>query len=1180
MLGSSFRAAIAALVLLAAPFASHAQDSARSPAARRNPMQEGLPLAPTRSVTFTTDVGSWMSVDVSPDGRTLVFDLLGDIYTMPIEGGSATPLTRGMAFDGQPRFSPDGRRIAFISDRDGGWNVWTMSLDKRDTSQVSRGKTNSYESPEWTPDGKYVVVTRNNKLHMFHANGGSGQRLIPAPSGPGQSDVLRHMGAAFGADDRYIWFAQRRGSWIYNTPMRDYQLYVYDRNTGEASVRSFRYGSAFRPTLSPDGRWLVYGTRDVDRTSLRLRDLETGDERWLAENVQRDDIESRASLDAYPGMSFTPDSRFVVATWNGKLWKAPVAGGEPEEIPFRAEVVHAMGPAVHFEYPMSDSTTFIVKQIRDAVPSPDGRRLAFVALDRLYVMDLPAMPAVAAAASAQTGGQDADGDDGDGSAGGPARDRMAGTAAVARQVQVPQPRRLTEMAVGEFQPAWSPDGQWITYTSWSEADGGHLYRVRADGRARPQRLTRRSAFYQTPVYSPDGARIVTLRGPARAYSEALAGGVPGGTEDIVWIPAAGGDATMISPAGGLATPHFTRDSARIYLYGGGRGLISMRWDGTDLRTHVRVRGAPPPGGGGGGGGANASLVMMAPEGDQALAQVLSDLYIVTVPYIGGETPTIQVGGSENSAAFPVRRLTEIGAQFPAWSHDARRVHWSIGNAHVVYDVERGRAFDDSVRDARLAREAARRDSAAARDSTAGGGAGAGAGGASAGGSSRTPMFQPLEFRIRIAAPRDIPRGTAVLRGARVITMRGDEVIENGDIVIRDNRIVAVGPRGQVQIPDGARVIDVAGRTIVPGFVDTHAHLRAAFGVHRDQVWSYAANLAYGVTTARDPQTGTTDVLSYEDQVTAGNIVGPRIYSTGPGVFSSENIRDLEHARRVLKRYSDYYDTKTIKQYVAGNREQRQWVIQAANELRLMPTTEGSLDIKMNITEMTDGYSGHEHTIPTFPNHADLVRLLVESKMVYTPTILVAYGGPWAENWFYATEDVLGDMKLRRFTPFSEIESKALRRGGSPGQVATGAGAGWFHPSQHVFPKIGEQLRDIVAAGGKVGVGSHGQLQGLGYHWELWATQSGGMSTHDALRAATIWGAEAIGLGRDIGSIEVGKLADLVILGASPLENIRNSNSVRMVVKNGRVYDGDTLAEVWPRATAAPAFYWSADSGNR
>jgi imidazolonepropionase-like amidohydrolase len=224
----------------------------------------------------------------------------------------------------------------------------------------------------------------------------------------------------------------------------------------------------------------------------------------------------------------------------------------------------------------------------------------------------------------------------------------------------------------------------------------------------------------------------------------------------------------------------------------------------------------------------------------------------------------------------------------------------------------------------------------------------------------------------------------------------------------------------------------------------------------------------------------------------------------------------------------------------------------------------------------DGYSGHEHTIPTFPNQSDFARLLTESRTVYTPTILVAYGGPWAENYYYATEDVIGDAKLRRFTPWSEIEAKALRRGGSSGQVTTGAGAGWFHPRVQVFSKIGEQLRDMVAAGAKVGVGSHGQLQGLGYHWELWSMQSGGMPTFDALRAATIWGAEAIGLHKDVGSLEAGKLADLVILDRNPLESIRNSNSIRMVVKNGRVYDASTLAEIHPRQTPPPQFYWMSE----
>jgi hypothetical protein len=566
----------------------------------------------------------------------------------------------------------------------------------------------------------------------------------------------------------------------------------------------------------------------------------------------------------------------------------------------------------------------------------------------------------------------------------------------------------------------------------------------------------------------------------------------------------------------------------------------MRWDGTDQRTHLRVtRASPNPGGGGGGpgGGAAALAVFISPNGGEALAQVSGDMYLVPIPVTGGTEPTISIGGGES--AFPATKLSDIGGQFPAWRGDGRFVHWSIGNAHVAYDVEAGRAFDDSVRRVRRPAGAAGNDSAR----TARG---------------PVPQFKPLEKRVIINAPRDIPQQSIVLRGARIVTMKGQEVIANGDILIRNNRIAAVGARGSVRIPAGTRAVDVSGKTIVPGFVDTHAHVRATFDIHKTEVWSYAANLAYGVTTLRDPQTASTDVLSYEDMVQAGKIVGPRIYSTGPGVFGAgnptgNNLTSLDQARTILRRYSQYYDTKTIKQYQVGNREQRQWVIMAANELGLMPTTEGGLDYKMNVTEAIDGYSGHEHTIPTFPLQNDFIRFYAESKTVYTPTIVVAYGGPWAENYWYENTDVLGDEKLKRFTPWADLEGKILRRGGNNQ-------AGWFHPSQHVMKPIGESIRDLIAAGGRAGVGSHGQLQGLGFHWELWSMAMGGLSNHDALMIATKMGADAIGLGKEVGSLEVGKLADLVVLDQNPLVNLRNTNTVRWVMKNGRLYDGSTLAE--------------------
>ena len=1111
------RAVTAGLLLLAASALPAPGALAQQAGEEDLDPDRGLPLEPERWASFETSEGTWLSLDVSPDGGTIVFDLLGDLYSMPSTGGEAARLTSGLPHDMQPRFSPDGEQIVFVSDRSGDNNVWVIPAGGGEARQISKGIGSRFLAPDWMPDGKYIVVSRAaprrglEKLWLYHIDGGTGLEMV------GGSGGQRMMGAAVDAAGRYIWYAERFGTWSYNAIFPQYQLWVYDRQTGTRTPMTSRYGSAFRPALSPDGAWLAYGSRDDADTGIRLRDLASGEERWLAYPVQRDDKESTANMGVLPGYSFTPDSEALVMSYGGGIWRVPVDGSSPSEIPFAVSAEVAIGPEVKFQYPIEDTPTFTVKQIRNARPSPDGSFVAFTALDRLYAADL-----------------------------------SDGTT-----------RRLTSDEVGEFDSVWSPDGRHVAYVTWDDDSGeGHIRRVPANG-GQSAILTRSPAYYHQIAWSPDGNRIVAIRSARRNVQEAIDPFIGFGLgSEFVWIPADGGSATAIGPTNGRRTPHFTSDPDRIYYYGAGRAapvpgspnapppttaLSSARWDDTDAKVHLRVTARIDLDAGGVPDGyrfsktsdlvmpqefdddqpreliprRSANFLVMAPRGDLALARVGNDLYTVTVPDLGGTLPEVDVF-KPDSAAVPVTKLNDFGVEFPAWGADGRTVHWSLGNALFTYDLD------------------------AAGDDTA---------------------YAASERQISISAARDIPRGTVVLRGGRAITMNGAEVIERADIVITDNRITAVSARPYA-ILEGTTVIDVSGKTIVPGFVDTHAHMWNLWDFHWARPWLYLANLAYGVTTTRDPQTATTDVLSYEDMVRAGKMAGPRIYHTGPGVFSSDYVRSYEHALEVLRKYSRYYDTKTFKMYMSGNRRQRQWLIMAARELELMPTTEGGLDYRLNMTHAMDGYPGIEHSMPIVPAYQDVVELFAASGTVNSPTLLVSYGGPWAENYFYTHEDVFGDTKLRHFTPKRELDYKARRL------QTTGPGpGGWFMDEEYAFRKHSAWLAQLVDGGGHTGVGSHGQLQGLGYHWELWALQSGGMTEHDALRAATIMGAEAIGLGGDLGSIEPGKLADLVILGANPLDDIRNSNTVEKVMMNGRLYDGDTLDELWPRQRAAPDEPW-------
>jgi Tol biopolymer transport system component len=617
-----------------------------------------LPLKPSRIARFTVDEGTWISVDVSPDGRTIVFDLLGDLYTLPIAGGKATRIMGGMALDVQPRYSPDGRQIVFVSDRTGNDQIWVADADGRNPRQITRNDNARPIQPIWAPDGQYIVA---NGM-MYHKDGGTGVRLVAPPAGHGGGGGGPGAGGlttgahAFTPDGRFLYYTVPNpgpggGQLPAQEALARYQIAVLDRTTGQTAVRTREYGGAFKPMVSPDGKFLVYATRYDTKTALRLRDIATGDERWLAPDFQHDAEERNSVMGILPNAAFLPDASALVAFNKGKLWRIAVADGRATAIPFSADVELELGSLSRFEYTITDS--FTVRQIRDAVPSPNGKRLAFTALDKLYVMDLGCPP------------QANDGADSD----------------APSQSCVPQ--RVTQSTgIVEHSPAWSQDGRYLAYGTWHDANGGHIYRVPAAG-GRAEQLTTIPALYQEMKYNPSGSRIVFARVTRRArqaFIDHLSRPTEGGA-DLAWIPAGGGAVQVITMlddatagAARLVKPHFTlADSNRVY-YNGNGVVRSVRFDGSDRRTVVNAPGT----------------TIVSPNGDRAVnfgAVGSWSVYLFTLPMTGSESLSVSIG--RPSSQVPVRLVSRTGGEFGGWMPDGKSFFYSLGPSFFHYDLARG-----------------------------------------------------------------------------------------------------------------------------------------------------------------------------------------------------------------------------------------------------------------------------------------------------------------------------------------------------------------------------------------------------------------------------------------------------------------------------------------------------------
>ena len=1031
-------------------------------------------------VAISTNETTWSSLDVSPNGKFMIFDMLGDLYKVDIKGGNATPLIQDFAWNIHPAISPDGKQVAFVSDRDGLSNVWIMDIDGTHLKQITREKKNIIHAPKWSPDGEYLVVTKGimssrsipaGEIWMYHKSGGDGLQIKARNSG--KRDQQNIADPAFSHDGRYIYFTENTvpGSrFEYNRdPLEGiFAITRYDRESGDERRYISGTGGAVVPTPSPDGKYVAFVRRVKDKTALFLKDIKTGTETPLTFALERDMQEGFGSEGYFTYFDWTPDASAIVYWSRGKFHIIDVDSKETETLNVHIDTTVKFADALRFPVDVAPDNVE-VKMTRWSQMSPNGKTILFQALGKLYVRD----------------------------------------------VKSGKVKRLTKQNDhDEYYPRYSNDGKSIVYTTWNDQDLGTVRVVSARG-GKGKVISVQPGHYIEPSFSTDGKKVVFRKFTGGSLLDPKYSVDPG-----IYVANLKND-TVEKVADSGYNAHFAGDNERIFFTesAGGKAyyetqLSSVNLKGNDKRTHLY--------------GADKVSEYKLSHNKKWVAFVYQFKTYVTPFVENGKTITV----GPNMTSLPVTQLSSRAGEYLTWSADNSTVSWFNGPTLFTRSLDEAFAFVDGAPE-----------------------------------TLPDPVAEGIDLSFTTKA--DKPTGYTALMGGKIVTMRDadstQEVIEDGVVLIKDNRIAAVGKRGEVDIPDNTLQIDTQGKTIIPGLIDAHAHgSQGRNEIIPQQNWKQYSNVSFGVTTIHDPSNDTTEIMAAAELQRTGHIVAPRIYSTGTILYGAEGLG----YKAIINNYEDAYfhverlkeaGAISVKSYNQPRRDQRQQVLWAAKNQEMMVVPEGGGKLQQNLTMLVDGHTGLEHSLPIEKGYSDVTQLWKATKFGYTPTFVVSYGGMMGEEYWYDKTEVWKNPRLLRYTPSTVLDKRAIRRPTAP-------------ESQYNHQNVARYAKTLRDNGVSVHIGAHGQREGLAAHWELWIMQQGGFTPWEALRGGTIDGAKHLGMSKDIGSIETGKLADLVVIDGDVLSDIRKSEFVEYTVLNGRVYESATMNEVGSKKKRKPFFF--------